>query len=96
MNYLLKGTVVFFPLIMLLAGQNVCAKGVAAVAGEAVDIPMGQSAGGDVNLLPEDAGQLDDEDLFGLEGGYFLFWDRSSVQYGSKLNFIKFSPTCRL
>ncbi|MBU1564281.1 MAG: outer membrane beta-barrel protein [Proteobacteria bacterium] len=44
----------------------------APVAGnEAVkDIPMGQSAGEKVSLLPEDAKMSDEEDLFGGKGGY--------------------------
>ncbi len=41
-------------------------------AGGAVpDMPLGQSAEGEVSLLPEDVGVLDEGDLFGVEGGYF-------------------------
>lgn len=42
---------------------------IAAADTPAVDVPMGQSAGGEDSLLPEDA--ADDDDLFGKEGGYF-------------------------
>jgi len=35
------------------------------------DVPSGQSATGDLSLLPEDDELLDDSDLFGLRGGYF-------------------------
>jgi polysaccharide biosynthesis protein VpsM len=43
------------------------------VAGTAAgpDVPMGQSAGGQVSLLPENADVTKDDNLFGLEGGYF-------------------------
>ena len=35
------------------------------------DVPMGQSATGQVSLLPEDAGLAKDDNLFGMKGGYF-------------------------
>ena len=43
----------------------------AAGSGVAQDMPMGQSAGGKVSLLPEDAQTSEDEDIFGGKGGYF-------------------------
>lgn len=44
---------------------------VAAPAGSAVDMPMGQAQGGTVSLLPEDVTDPGDDELFGTEGGYF-------------------------
>jgi polysaccharide biosynthesis protein VpsM len=35
------------------------------------DLPMGQSADGQVSLLPEDAGADKEDSLFGMKGGYF-------------------------
>lgn len=37
----------------------------------AQDVPMGQSAGGQVSLLPEDAQKTGDDNIFGGQGGYF-------------------------
>lgn len=85
MNYLSKGKAVFFPLLILLTGQIVCGDGVAVAAGEARDIPMGQGAGGNVNLLPEDAGQFEDEDLFGVEGGYLHPYISIDFEYTDNL-----------
>jgi polysaccharide biosynthesis protein VpsM len=41
-----------------------------AVAAAAPDMPMGQSAEGQPSLLPENAGETNNQNLFGLEGGY--------------------------
>ncbi len=43
----------------------------AAGIGVVQDIPMGQSAGEKVSLLPEDAKMSEEEDLLGGKGGYF-------------------------
>jgi len=41
------------------------------VAAAATDMPMGQSAEGQPSLLPENAGEVNNQNVFGLEGGYF-------------------------
>ncbi len=38
---------------------------------QAQDVPMGQKAGGNTSLLPEEAGALNEGKLFGIQGGYF-------------------------
>lgn len=58
-------------------------------AGQSADIPMGQSAEGEVSLLPEDVGQVEDDDLFGLEGGYFHPYITLDFSYTDNLYNIK-------
>lgn len=53
---------------------TICGQGLFAAnqqAGEIKDMPMGQSAEEGVSLLPEDVDDVDDDGLFGTEGGYF-------------------------
>lgn len=42
---------------------------------------MGQTAEGEVSLLPEDVGTVEDDNLFGLEGGYFHPYISLSAEY---------------
>ena len=49
----------------------VAANDIQPAAGPSADVPMGQSAQGQVSLLPEDAGTDKGDNLFGLQGGYF-------------------------
>ncbi len=55
--------------ISLFAVVCLTAFPVAGLCAEAQDMPMGQGAEGNVQLLPEESGSAVDE-LFGLEGGY--------------------------
>ena len=66
------------------------------------DMPMGQGEDGEISLLPEDAENLDDSDLFGTKGGYFHPYftlageytdNLYNVNYNTKSNFLtRFSP----
>lgn len=51
----------------------------------AEDFPLGQSAEGEVSLLPEDVGTIEDEDLFGMEGGYFHPYISVDFEYTDNL-----------
>lgn len=62
-------------LLLVLVGVIYCSQSFAATEepsiAQASDMPLGQSAEGQVSLLPEDVGDVDGDDLFGTEGGYF-------------------------
>ncbi len=49
------------------------------------DIPLGQRAEGEVSLLPEDVGTIEDESLFGMEGGYFHPYISLDFEYTDNL-----------
>ena len=49
------------------------------------DMPMGQSGDGEVSLLPEEAQELDDSDLFGLKGGYVHPYFTAGFEYTDNL-----------
>ncbi len=49
------------------------------------DMPLGQSSEGEVSLLPEDVGEIEDEGLFGLEGGYFHPYISLDLEYTDNL-----------
>ena len=57
----------------------------AALAGGVSDMPMGQTEGGDVSLLPEDVSDPGDDELFGTEGGYFHPYISLGLEYTDNL-----------
>ncbi len=62
--------------------------GTAAGAGAAQagkDVPIGQSPGGQPNLLPENAGVVNEKNVFGMEGGYFHPYASIQEQYTDNL-----------
>ena len=72
--------------LLFLSTQSVFAAATAPAAGEVADIPMGQSADGEVSLLPEDVGNVQgDENLFGSEGGYFHPYITLDFEYTDNL-----------
>ena len=73
----------------------VAANDVQPVAGTAVgpDVPMGQSADKQVSLLPENADVAKDDNLFGLEGGYFHPYITLQGEYTDNLYNIKTNKT---
>jgi polysaccharide biosynthesis protein VpsM len=78
---LFSGAAAFYGLILIGNVQAmqidklavIAANDVLPVAGASVgqDVPMGQSADGQVSLLPENADVARDDNVFGLQGGYF-------------------------
>ncbi len=72
--------------LFFLSAQSAFAAATAPAAVEAADIPMGQSSGGEVSLLPEDVGNVQgDENLFGSEGGYFHPYITLDFEYTDNL-----------
>ena len=57
----------------------------ASGTGAVQDIPMGQSAGEKVSLLPEDAKMSEEEDLLGGKGGYFHINAMAQGEYTDNL-----------
>jgi hypothetical protein len=74
-----------FSLIVAFFGVQYVASEVIAAGAAPVEIPLGQSAGGDASLLPEDVGQVKDDNLFGLEGGYFHPYITLNLEYTDNL-----------
>lgn len=57
-----------------------------AVEGATVaDMPMGQGTEESVSLLPEDVGNVEDDNLFGVEGGYFHPYISLDFEYTDNL-----------
>jgi len=76
-------TVYVVVFLVFLSTHHVMAEAAAPVAG---DVPMGQSADGEVSLLPEDVGSVQgDENLFGSEGGYFHPYISLGFEYTDNL-----------
>ena len=58
-------------ILLFMSAPYVFAGAAAPAAGETVDMPMGQSADGEVSLLPEDVSDVQgDENLFGSDWRY--------------------------
>jgi len=77
--------------LVLLLSTSICLQGafapdtIAAPAGGAADMPMGQPEGGGVSLLPEDVSDPGDDELFGTEGGYFHPYISLDLEYTDNL-----------
>ncbi len=86
MNIRMKVLALAIVFAINLCWQNGFAAGEVVVSPMNVsDVPMGQSKTGEVSLLPEDVGDVSDEDLFGMEGGYFHPYVSISFDYTDNL-----------
>jgi len=72
-------------LVLLLFTSIYLTGALAAPAGGAADMPMGQPEGGGVSLLPEDVSDPGDDELFGTEGGYFHPYISLDLEYTDNL-----------
>lgn len=71
---------------IVFSGSSIClATEPAGSETGTAEMALGQGGEGEINLLPEDVGQVDDEDLFGAEGGYFHPYISLDFEYTDNL-----------
>lgn len=79
------GKIAVFSSVLAFVGLPYVGAEVIATGTAPVEIPLGQSAQGDASLLPEDVGEGKDDNLFGLEGGYFHPYITLNLEYTDNL-----------
>ncbi len=82
-----------FSSIFVLLGTQYAVKEIGATGTTVAELPLGQSAQGNVSLLPEDVGKVKDDNLFGLEGGYFHPYITLNLEYTDNLYNIDVNKT---
>lgn len=74
--------------ILAFGGVQSSVAAVVETGASPAEVPLGQSAQGEVSLLPEDVGQggqAKDDNLFGVEGGYFHPYITVDFEYTDNL-----------
>jgi hypothetical protein len=103
MVYLFSGIAVTYGLILVGSVQAMNINNLTVVAANEVqpakqtpsakDMPMGQSAKGQPSLLPENAGVVNEKNIYGIEGGYFHPYITAEEQWTDNLYNIKNDKT---